>query len=102
MDEYNAKFLRLKKRNKLSESENQQKALQAEERNLLTIMHDSSSLMSECKKTLEVPLMVVKGKVENRDSVGVQIPMEVQTLLDEFNDAILEDLPTDLPPMHNI
>ena len=54
--------------------------------------------MNECKKTREVPLMVVKGKVENRDSIGIQIPIEVQTLLDEFDDAILEDL----PPMNNI
>ena len=28
--------------------------------------------------------------------------MEVQTLLKEFDDVILEDLPTRLPPMRNI
>ena len=28
--------------------------------------------------------------------------MELQTLLKEFDDVILKDLPTRLPPMHNI
>ena len=28
--------------------------------------------------------------------------MEVQTLLEEFDDVILEDLPTELSPMRNI
>ena len=46
--------------------------------------------------------MVVKGEVESRDSVGVQIPMKVQTLLEEFNDVINEDLPIELPPIRNI
>ena len=77
MNEYIAKFLRLTKRNQLSESKNQPKALQTERRNFLTIVHDSSSLMSECKETREVHLMVVKGKIESRDLVGAQISMEV-------------------------
>ena len=38
--------------------------------NFLTIVHDPSSLMGKCKETQEVHLMVVKGKVESRDSVG--------------------------------
>ena len=38
--------------------------------NFLTIVHDPSSLMGKCKETREVHLMVVKGKVESRDSVG--------------------------------
>ena len=46
--------------------------------------------------------MVVKGHVESRYLVGVQIPMEVQTLLAEFDDVIPEDFPTRLPPMSNI
>ena len=33
---------------------------------------------------------------------GAQIPMEVQTLLKEFDDVIPEDLPIELPPMRNI
>ena len=47
-------------------------------------------------------LIVVKGEVESRDLVGAQIPMEVQTLLKEFDEVIPEDLPARLPPMHNI
>ena len=45
--------------------------------NFLTIIHDSSSLICECKKTQEVHLMVVKGEVESRDLVVAQISMEV-------------------------
>ena len=58
MNEYTFEFLRLVERNQLSESENHPKALQVEGRNFLTIVHDSSSLMGECKKTREVHLMV--------------------------------------------
>ena len=47
-------------------------------------------------------LMVVKGMVESKDSVGAQISMEVQNLLEEFDDMIYEDLPIKLPHMHNI
>ena len=39
-------------------------------------------------------LMVVEGEVESRDLVVDQIPMEVQTLLEEFDDVIHEDLLT--------
>ena len=56
---------------------NQPKALQAEGRNDLTIVHDTSSLMGEYKETREVHLMVVKGEVESRDLVEAQILMEV-------------------------
>ena len=44
MNAYTDEFLRL---TRLSESENQPKALQAEGMNFLTIVHDPSSLMSE-------------------------------------------------------
>ena len=47
-------------------------------------------------------LMVVKGEVESRDLVGAQISVEVQTLLKDFDDVIIEDLPIGLPPMCNI
>ena len=47
-------------------------------------------------------LMVVKGEVDSRDLVRAQIMMEVQTLLEEFDDVIPKDLPTKLPPMRNI
>ena len=47
-------------------------------------------------------LMVVKGEVESRDLVGAQILVEVQTLLEEFDDLIPKDLPIELPPMCNI
>ena len=47
-------------------------------------------------------LMAVKGEVESRDLVGAQILVEVQTLLEEFDDVIPKDLPTELPPMCNI
>ena len=43
-----------------------------------------------------------KGEVESSDFVGAQIPMEVHTLLEEFDDVIPEDLPIELPPMRNI
>ena len=102
MNEYTYEFLRLTKRNQLSKSENQPKALQAEGRNFLTIVHDLSSLMSECKETREVHLMVVKGEVESRNSIGVQITVDVKPLSEEFDDVIPEDLPTKLPVMHNI
>ena len=46
-------------------------------------------------------LMVVKGEAESRELVGDQIPVEVQTLLEEFDDVIPEDLPIGLPPMRN-
>ena len=46
--------------------------------------------------------MVVKGEVESRDLVVAQIPAEVQTLLEEFDDVILEDLSTKFPLMPNI
>ena len=39
-------------------------------------------------------LMVVTGEGESTNLVGAQIPMEVQTLLEEFDDVILEDQPT--------
>ena len=65
-------------------------------------MHDPSSLMGEHKETQEVNLMVVKGEVESRDSVRAQIPVEVQTMLEEFDDMILKELPTELLSMHNI
>ena len=39
-------------------------------------------------------LMVMKGKVENRDLIRVQIPMEVQTLLEGFDDVLPENLQT--------
>ena len=94
--------MRLAERDQLLESENQPKALQEEGRNFLTIVHDPSSLMGECKETREVHLMVVKGEVESRGLVGAQIPMQMQTLLKEFDDVIPEDLPTKLPPMCNI
>ena len=50
VNEYTTEFLRLTTRNQLSESENQPEALQAKGMNFLTIVHDKSSLMSECKK----------------------------------------------------
>ena len=48
-----------------------------EGKNFLTIVHDPSLLMGECKKTQEVHLMVVKGEVESTDLVRAQISMEV-------------------------
>ena len=83
----------------LSKSENQPKTLQEERRNFLTIVHNPSSLMGECKETQEVHLMVVKGEVESRDLVMAQILVEMQTLLKEFDDVIPNYLPTELPPM---
>ena len=47
-------------------------------------------------------LMVVKGEVGSSNLVGVHIPMEVKPLSEEFDDVILEDLPTKLPLVHNI
>ena len=58
--------------------------------------------MGECKETQEVNLMVVEGEVENRDLVRAQIPVEVQTLLKEFDDVVPEDLHVGLPPIRNI
>ena len=102
VNDYTTEFFKLTERNHLPKSENQPKALQVKGRNFLTIVHDPCSLMGECKEAREVHLMGVKGEVESRDLVGAQIPMKVQTLLEEFDDVILEDLPTELPPMHNI
>ena len=45
--------------------------------------------MGECKETREVHLMVVKGEVESKDLVKAQIPVEVKTLLEEFDDVIV-------------
>ena len=58
--------------------------------------------MDKCKETQAIHLMVVKGQVESRDLVVAQTSMEVQTLLNEFDDVIPKDLPMELPPMHNI
>ena len=69
---------------------NQPKALQAEGRNFLTFVHDPSSLMGECKEAREVHLIIVKGEVESSNLVKAQIPVQVQTLLKEFNDVILK------------
>ena len=69
MNEYIVEFLRMTKRNRLLESENQPKALQTEGRNFLTIVHDLSSLMGKSKETQEVLLMVVQREVESKDSV---------------------------------
>ena len=44
--------------------------------------------MGECKETQEVHLMVVKGEAESRELVEDQIPVEVQTLLEEFGDVM--------------
>ena len=60
-------------------------------RNFLTIVHEPSSLMDECKETQVVHLMVVKGEVESNFGGGV-----------EFDDVIPEDLATELPSMRNI
>ena len=46
--------------------------------------------------------MVVKGEIESIDLVGAQILVDVQTLLEDFDNVIPEDLPTKLPPMRNI
>ena len=100
VNEYIAKILRLTTRYQLSESENQPKALQEEGRNFLTIVHDP--LIRECKETQEVHLMVVKGEVESRNSVRVQILVDVKPLSKEFDHVIPGNLPTKLPPMHNI
>ena len=51
MNDYAVEFLKLIERNQLLESEKQPKALQAEGRNFLIIVHDPSSLMGECKET---------------------------------------------------
>ena len=40
-----------------------------EGRNFLTIVHDPSSLMGECKETQALHLMVVKGEVETIDLI---------------------------------
>ena len=56
--------------------------------------------MDECKEIREVHLMVVKGEVRSRDLVGTQIPVKVQTLLEEFDDVIPVDLPIGLPPTY--
>ena len=58
--------------------------------------------MDECKKTQATHLMVVKIEVESRDLVVAQTLMEMQTLLKEFDNVILEDLPIELPLMRNI
>ena len=76
-NEYTIEFFRLVERNQLPKSENQPKALQAEGRNFLTIVHDPSSLMDECKETQAVHLMVVKGEVESRNLVVAQTLVEV-------------------------
>ena len=81
---------------------NQPKALHAEGKNFLTFMHDPFALMGERKETWEVHFIVVKGDVEIKDLVGAQIPIEVQTLLKEFDSVILEGLPARLPPLCNI
>ena len=47
-------------------------------------------------------LMVVKRVVKSRDLVRAQVPIERQTLLEDFDDVILEDLPVGLPHMRNI
>ena len=86
----------------LPKRENQLKDLQVERKNFLTIVHDPSSLIGKCKETQTVYLMVVKGEVESRDLFVAQTPMEVQTLLKEFDDVIHEDLPTELPHISNI
>ena len=78
------------------------KALQAKGKNFITIVHDSSSLMVKFEETRNVHLMVVKGEVEIRDLVEAWILMEVQTLLEEFDDVIPEDLPAGLLPICNI
>ena len=95
VNDYIIEFFKLAERNQLSESKNQPKALQVEGRNFLTIVHNPSSLR-------EVHMMVVKVDVESRDLVGAQILVEVQTLLEEFNDVILEDLPVKLPLIRNM
>ena len=102
VNEYTVEFFRLVERNQLLKSENQPKALQAEGRNFLTIVHDPSSLMDKCKEIQTVHLMVVKGEIESRDLVVAQTLVEVQTLLKEFDNLIPEDLPRELPPMRNI
>ena len=93
VNEYIAEFFRLVERNQLPKSENQLKALQAEGKNFLTIVNDPSSLIGECKETQLVHLMVAKGEVESRDLFMAQTPVEVQTLLKEFDDVIPDDLP---------
>ena len=52
---------------------NQPKALQAEGRNFLTLVYDSTSLMGKCKDTREEHLVVVKEKIESIDLIWAQI-----------------------------
>ena len=94
--------MRSVERNQLPKTEIQPKALQAEGRNFLTIVHDPCSLMDKCKNTQAIHLMVVKGQVESKDLIVARIPVEVQTLLKEFYDVIPKDLPIEFPPMRNI
>ena len=80
MNEYTVEFLRLRKRNRLLESENQPKALQVEGRNFLTIVHDPSSLMRNSKETQEVH--VTDTLPSDRKSVGNSIVTSQPSSLD--------------------
>ena len=81
---------------------NQTKASKMEGRNFLTITHKHTEFVRECRDTQEVHLLIVKGESVSEPLKVNQIPMEMQGLLEEFNDVVPKELPNELPPMRDI
>ena len=92
VNECTTEFFRLAERNRYQKVRTNPRLYKRKGENFLTIVHDPSSLLGECKETREVHLIVVKVEVESKDLVGAYILVEMQTLLDDFDDMILENL----------
>ena len=62
--------------------------------------------MSEMKRAEGLYVLVVRSlrveKIEEEEKPKIQIPEEVQPLLDRFSELISDDLPDILPPMRDI
>ena len=81
---------------------NQPKTSKVEGRSFLTIVHEPTTFIRECKEMRDVHLLVVKGEAGSEELEGHLIPVEVQELLEEFEDVVSDDLPMGLPPMRDI
>ncbi|XP_020266279.1 uncharacterized protein LOC109841747 [Asparagus officinalis] len=73
------------------------KTIVAEKKNFLVV--DNEDFMKDVKQSDEIYALVVSGKEE---SATVETPHEVQTLLQQFDAVMPDDLPSELPMLRDV
>ncbi|XP_020258806.1 uncharacterized protein LOC109835232 [Asparagus officinalis] len=73
------------------------KTIVAEKKNFLVV--DNEDFMKDVKQSDEIYALVVSGKEE---STTVETPHEVQTLLQQFDAVMPDDLPSELPMLRDV